>query len=430
MQRLFIILTIFFSLFCGVKARERTDSVSSNHDDGGPLTVSVVTCAPGPEVYELCGHSAIRIRNEKMDSVWNYGIFDFSSPNFIYRFCKGETDYMVYGYKFSRFMPEYMHRGSKVTEQVLNLTQEQAQSLRQMLQKESLPQNRMYRYNYVLDNCATRVLKRVNEVATREILMPDTMYFTTFRKEMRHFHKKYPWYQFGIDIALGNGIDQPIENDGDIFAPPVLAAKLSQATIDGRPLVRQENVIFQGSADATLPPTPWYKTPTSVGLLMLLISMASMFVSLCVTTHAKRVIYDKIIKIWISAYFLLCGIGGCVIAFLVFVSEHEATSPNWIILWLNPLQFIIGFGVWFKSWKVPVAVMAVYDWFVGIYMFSVFVCRYFIPSSVCFSLAEQVANPAILFMSLCLIPLTSILLTKYHNRKPVAQSDFKHYVHL
>lgn len=327
-------------------------------------------------------------------------------------------------------MPEYMHRGSKVTEQVLNLTQEQAQSLRQMLQKESLPQNRMYRYNYVLDNCATRVLKRVNEVAERDIVMPDTMYFTTFRKEMRHFHKKYPWYQFGIDIALGNGIDQPIENDGDIFAPPVLASKLSKATIDGRPLVRQENVIFQGFADATLPPTPWYKTPTAVGLLMLLISMASMYMTLCVKTRAKHVICEKIIKIWISAYFLLCGIGGCVIAFLVFVSEHEATSPNWIILWLNPLQFIIGFGVWFRCWRVPVAVMAVYDWFVGIYMFSVFVCRYFIPSSVYFSLAEQVANPAILFMSLCLIPLATILLTKYHNRKPVAQSDFKHYVHL
>ena len=30
-----------------------------------------------------------------MDSVWNFGIFDFREPNFVYRFVKGETDYMV-----------------------------------------------------------------------------------------------------------------------------------------------------------------------------------------------------------------------------------------------------------------------------------------------------------------------------------------------
>ncbi len=26
------------------------------------LTVSVVTCYPGPEIYELCGHSAVRVK--------------------------------------------------------------------------------------------------------------------------------------------------------------------------------------------------------------------------------------------------------------------------------------------------------------------------------------------------------------------------------
>ena len=46
------------------------------------LRVSLITCWPGKEVYELYGHTALRIRgtdsnNQPFDSVWNYGMFDF-----------------------------------------------------------------------------------------------------------------------------------------------------------------------------------------------------------------------------------------------------------------------------------------------------------------------------------------------------------------
>ena len=129
-----------------MKAKERTDSLSPS-DGGGDLIVSLVTCAPGPDVYELCGHTAVRIRNERMDSVWNYGIFDFDSPNFIYRFCKGETDYMVCGYQFERFMPAYVMRGSRVTEQVLNLTQDEASRLMDILKIESLDRKTLLTIN-------------------------------------------------------------------------------------------------------------------------------------------------------------------------------------------------------------------------------------------------------------------------------------------
>ena len=173
MRRLLGIIFMIIYLSCGVTARERTDSIGSA--DGGDLVVSVVTCAPGPDVYELCGHAAIRIRNERMDSVWNYGIFDFTSPNFIYRFCKGETDYMVRGYQFGRFMPAYVNRGSRVIEQVLDLTQEEARALMDRLNVEALPENRVYRYNYVRDNCATRPWKRVTEATDRTISLPDTL---------------------------------------------------------------------------------------------------------------------------------------------------------------------------------------------------------------------------------------------------------------
>ncbi len=368
---------MILSLSCSVIAQERTDSVFPADNAGGEeLTVSIVTCDPGPDVYELCGHAAIRIRSAEMDSVWNYGIFDFTSPNFIYRFCKGETDYMVYGYQFDRFMPAYVRRGSKVTEQVLDLTQEEARNLRALLQTESLPENRIYRYNYVRDNCATRPWKRITQATDREIALPDTLYYPTFRSEMRHFHRNYPWYQFGIDLVLGSGLDYPLAKDEDTFAPPVLASKIAEGTIGGKPLVKETNVIFPGFVDATLPPTPWYETPMAVGIAMLILSIGTMF---------AYVLKKSLWKWWISLYFLVAGIAGCVVTFLVFCSAHEATSPNLMLIWLNPLQFIIGIGVWVKSLRLPVKAIAFYN-IVAVILLTILLAT---------PLSTQVANPAI-----------------------------------
>ena len=129
----------------------------SHYEEGvsDSISVSLITYYPGSIMYELYGHAGIKIGFHNGSGVlYNYGIFDFNSPNFVYRFIKGETDYMVKGYS-----SEYMLRGyarRKVVEQVLNLTQEQAYRAAEYLYNNALPWNATYRYNYVLDNCSTR----------------------------------------------------------------------------------------------------------------------------------------------------------------------------------------------------------------------------------------------------------------------------------
>ena len=88
------------------------------------IQFSLLTCSPGTEIYSLFGHTAIRYQNftKSKDLVFNYGMFSFSSPNFIYRFVKGETDYQLGVNDIRSFKAEYMFRGSAVYQQVLNLT--------------------------------------------------------------------------------------------------------------------------------------------------------------------------------------------------------------------------------------------------------------------------------------------------------------------
>lgn len=59
--------------------------------------VYMITCAPGNESYSIYGHTALRIaiRGSDFDMVYNWGIFDFSTPNFVYRFARGRLDYML-----------------------------------------------------------------------------------------------------------------------------------------------------------------------------------------------------------------------------------------------------------------------------------------------------------------------------------------------
>lgn len=317
------------------------------------LTVSLITCWPGEEVYELCGHEAIRVRGQGIDSVWNYGTFDFTAPGFIYRFVKGETDYMLSSYPFEYFMPEYINAGRRVVEQELNLSQEEARRLLDMLRQEALPQNRVYRYNYVKDNCATRIVDRLDQALGKPVVYTDTIRYGTFRREMRAFHRDYPWYQFGIDLALGSGLDYDLRGREEMFVPLDMMRRVQTAVMaDGRPLVRTTSVLNQGVPDATLGPSPWWTNPLFWSIMLLLFTLG-----VCIY-EARR----KSINRWLrSLYFGVCGLAGCVIAFLVLVSSHEATSPNVLILWLNPLQLITAICVWWHRTRRVELVMSWYN---------------------------------------------------------------------
>ncbi|MBO7367367.1 MAG: DUF4105 domain-containing protein, partial [Paludibacteraceae bacterium] len=120
--------------------------------------VSIITCSPGTEIYELFGHSAIRVydKNNGIDEVFNYGLFDFNQESFIYRFVRGKTDYMVGSCSTSYFLWEYLDRGSAVTEYVLDLSRTDKVKIFTYLIENTLPENRTYRYNFIFNNCATK----------------------------------------------------------------------------------------------------------------------------------------------------------------------------------------------------------------------------------------------------------------------------------
>ncbi|MDE6652335.1 MAG: DUF4105 domain-containing protein [Paramuribaculum sp.] len=305
--------------------------------------VSLLTCAPGKDIYELEGHTALRIRENGNDYVVNWGLFDFNAPNFVYRFVKGETDYMCGAMPTELFLQHYRHSGRQVTEQTLNLTPDETSKIIAAVSNNLLPLNRVYRYNYVKDNCATRPLAIIEASLSDSLRLADaprniTGKNPTFRSIMRSYHRNYPWYQFGIDLALGSGIDYPLSNRETTFAPDLLMRQMQNTTAGSRKLISGNNILFQ-SPDATDSPTPWYLTPLAIFSLIFALA-------LLITLFDLR---RRSVSKWFDAIlFAAFGLIGCLLTFLVFISSHEATSPNYLLLWLNPLCLLVPLLIWIR----------------------------------------------------------------------------------
>ena len=338
MLKRLIWVCLLLSAILGVSAQEAIGTMTASDTLSQKVEISLITCYPGPEVYELYGHSAVRVKTPAVDIAYNYGMFNYSAPNFVYRFVKGETDYMAVAQRFEDFMHQYECRGSKVVEQKFNLTEEEAVKLWNVLQNDVLPQNRVYRYNYVKNNCATKILDCLDKVEGIDATYPDTVRFGTFRNEMRYYGRDYDWYQYGIDLALGKGIDYALTGKEEMFVPVIMLEQMKNATrSNGKKLIESTEVLYEGRGDATLPATPFLLSPVFVSW----VALVAVLLLVCLGIKKQRM-FKGMHALW----FAVCGVAGCLMAFLVFVSEHEATSPNVLIWWLNPICLIVPILVW------------------------------------------------------------------------------------
>jgi hypothetical protein len=295
------------------------------------VRISLLTCAPGSEIYALFGHSAIRYENPEKDQDWvfNYGMFSFKEPNFVMRFVKGETDYQLGVVPFRYFETEYALRGSSVYQQVLNLTDEEKAKLISLLEENYLPSNRVYRYNYFYDNCTTRARDKVEESIQGKVVYPETEKEVSFRDIIHEFTAGSEWGEFGIDLCLGSEADEPIDERKQMFAPFYMMEAARGAMIHRAdtvvPLVLEEFKVV----DAVLEDEPAFPLSPMTCAMGLLVATA--FV---VGWGIRK---GRPCLAWNVLMFFLQGLGGCIVAFLFFFSLHPTVGSNWLLMLFHPL---------------------------------------------------------------------------------------------
>ena len=308
-------------------------SVESNIDPMDSVEVSLLTCSPHEEIYSLYGHSAIRWHQGDIDLVFNWGMFSFSKPYFALRFVFGLTDYELAAYPYERFWPYYQQWGSSVTEQVLNLTNDEKRTLQHLLSENLKEENRVYRYNFFYNNCSTKPRDVIEKSIEGQVVYEDHNDFQpTFREMVRECNRNHRWSKFGNDMLLGVKADLATTRQEQEFLPMNLMTDFAHAQIykDGvyRRLVKEQRLLVAPGVQVI--EQDFFLTPTEIAVLLLIISV-------CIALYEWK--SSRVVKWWDVALMTVQGLVGIVLTVMIF-SQHPTTSLNLNLLLFNPLPLL------------------------------------------------------------------------------------------
>lgn len=301
--------------------------------------IAVITIGPYQgEVWSAFGHSGIRIVDPQtgIDWFYNYGLYDFDQENFFLNFAQGLLKYKVGAMKYEHVFRFYKSQNRYVKEQYLNLTAAEKQQFFDFLQNNVRPENAEYLYNYVYDNCATKIRDVAEELYPNRITF-DFSYKEdgkTIRELMDDYLDYQPWGDLAIDLGLGLQMDKEATAYEYMFLPDYVHTGFSGATIDRDslkvPFVKREITTF----------VPEEENFTN-GLFTPFNTFVMVFFIVGLITH-RNMKYGKRTK-WIdSLLFSVVGFAGWWVVFLWFGTEHLSQN-NLNILWAIPFHLPVVF---------------------------------------------------------------------------------------
>ena len=296
--------------------------------------ISLVTCSPGDELYTAFGHSAIRVLDPELgiDRLYNFGTFDMSVGNFYLRFARGDLLYQLSVDQGDADIEEHGALGQGVTEAQLNLTPEQKQSLFGALETNLAPENRYYRYDFLLDNCSTRVRDAFEKTIGTPVA-DQTVTRVTFRQMLDPYLDRIPWIRFGIYLLLGAGVDRLVTPREACFLPANLESAICQTKLS--------DTAFAQSPVRLFPARPLPRIPRALD---------------------PEIVFSVVLAAWIGLWALRGGRASRVISALVYIvfgftglflvvlaanTLHWEAYQNWNVAWLVPTHLVAGIGLLF-----------------------------------------------------------------------------------
>lgn len=314
-------------------------SESSSQQLSPKAKFSLLTCAPGEELYSLFGHSALRVQDSAndLDIVFNYGTFDFDTPFFYFKYAQARLDYMLSIVAYNDFILSYQYDKRSIYAQELQLDSLQKQQLFSALLLNYQPENRAYRYESFTDNCTTRVDDIIKKTLQgkweyhhpqKEKLPP------TYRTSYAPYLANSSWINLGLNIILGAPMDRPTKS---LFLPDIMKDSYTYTTLNGKPIVSTAKILYDAKYT-------YYKTPFLASPIFILYLVAFLLLLCSIFLPQRLIAIDFIL-------FLASGLIGCLILFLWFATEHSTANNNWNILWALPTHLPIAFVLLFQKRK-------------------------------------------------------------------------------
>jgi hypothetical protein len=314
-------------------------------------TVSVLTCAPGPETYALFGHSALRIKDplQGLDQVYNYGTFDFETPHFYWRFMRGDLRYFLSVDSFAKFLIAYQQENRVVSEQVLALQPRETQRLYTYLETTLHSSARFYRYQFFADNCTTRLWQDI-QASIETPIQVDSTYARpprTYRQLLAPYLAPAPWVNLGMNLGLGWPADRVTTFRQRVFLPVALQEALQHTRRAHLPFAGAAHPLFGAPPVPVVPPSWWTPTQCLLGLGLLLLLAQGL-------PHR----YDLVRRSIRFALLASAGLVGCLLLGLMLFSLHTPVQLNYQLLWLLPTHLGLAVALPTRRWRQYAGVAA------------------------------------------------------------------------
>lgn len=296
----------------------------------------LITCGPGTETYSIYGHSALRIviQGQQKDFVYNWGVFDFNTKNFVWKFAKGRLDYMLIAEPPKGFLEGYFFEKRYVYSQKINIDPVETRKLVALINENLRPENVKYRYDFFYDDCSTRIRDLLEKSIGEKLKYPppETGKIPTFRDMVARYQNPYPWLRFGVDLIMGSTSDKKARFRDRMFLPLDLKVGLSELTVqrsDKRiPLLQNPELLID--FDAPVVKQNFLTAPPFVFTMAIILILI-----LAGLIKSKKNI--RVIDIIIYSVFSLLSI---LMIFFNFFTDHVQMQWNLNIIWLNPFIII------------------------------------------------------------------------------------------
>jgi hypothetical protein len=317
---------LFQIFFCSIILIASASTVKAN-----TYRISILTCAQGEDLYATFGHSAIRVTDSvhHSDIVYNYGTFNFNDPDFYVKFVKGNLLYFIEACDYNSFLMLYAYEHRSVSEQVLALDSIQQSQVVSYLNENLLEQYKYYKYDFVNDNCATRVYQVFNQLFENQIDCNNKLIDKTHRSILNEMLTQQDWTRLGINLMLGKRVDQPINTMQSFFIPKYLELGLQSTSLNQKKLVLSEQNVLHFDE---------YSNSESHLNQPLVLLFCLLIIMICCNYIEKLNLAYKIMS---SVYLIISSFLGIVFLTMWFWSSHAAMHENYNVLWALPTNFWI-----------------------------------------------------------------------------------------
>lgn len=308
--------------------------------------VSIITVGPGTNLNDAFGHNGFRVRDESrnIDIIYDYGRYDFNTPNFYLKFAQGKLLYELGYVDFDSFFNHYKTQNRWLKEQVLNLNYAEKKVLFKYLQTNATPENKKYNYDFFYDNCATKMRDVLIELLGDKLEYKEGHITEayTFRELIQKNVKANSWGSLGMDLAIGAVVDRKAKPIQYQFLPEYVLEGANNAVITRNneevPLVKKYNYLFEAHKQELQ--NNFFLSPFFVfgclGICLIFITYKDF------KNETRSRITDLLI-------FLITGIVGMILLLLWIATDHSATVTNYNLLWAFPFSILFILQIFKKA---------------------------------------------------------------------------------